>query len=389
MTVIDIVIIFRHNCGIFLSLQISSGVRRTCIHGLLIKGFIQRMQAHFFQHPTRADISQWRLWLSGNADVHYFQHPYFAQAFSESHHYQHQWLVVMRDGKWIATLAWVLMREKKFMFSYATTRAVVYGGPVFLPGLSQTDKEACMDIALEGLIKTTKSKSLYIQFRNFYETEPYAQIFTRHGFVFSERLNLIKAIPNREKALMEMSPSRRRQVKLSRTNGLVVRSAASISEVDELYDLLRKLYRKKVRKPLIAKTVLHGFFKQSAAGNSGTVLVAQYKDRIVGGIIAPFTPGDTIFEWYVCGLDKHLKQDKVYPTVALTWAAMEAGMEQGCHHFDFMGMGIPGRPYGVRDFKARFGGEWVNYGRWMRINHPRTYKSVELAYNLLRLMKKV
>ena len=348
------------------------------------------MQVHFFPHPTGADLNQWSLWLSGNADVHFFQHPSFAQIFSKSNHYQHQWLAVTRaDGEWIATLAWVLMCERKFILPYATTRAVVYGGPVFLPGLNTAEKEAAMDIALGELIKVTKRKSLYIQFRNFYETAPFADVFIRHGFEFSERLNLIKTITNRETALMEMSSSRRRQLKLSHANGLIVRRAASTSEVDEVYALLQKLYRKKVRKPLIAKQVLHGFYNQSTEGNSGAVLVAEYKGRVVGGIIAPFTSGDTVFEWYVCGLDKHLSQEKVYPTVALTWAAMEAGIEQGCHHFDFMGMGIPGRPYGVRDFKARFGGEWVNYGRWMRINHPRTYKGVELAYNLLRLVKRV
>lgn len=348
------------------------------------------MQVHFFQHPTGADLNQWRLWLSGIADVHFFQHPSFAQIFSKSSHYQHQWLAVTRaDGEWIATLAWVLMRERKFILPYATTRAVVYGGPVFQSGLGTAEKEAAMDTALGVLIKATNRKSLYIQFRNFNETSAFAEIFTRHGFVFSERLNLVKTITNREAALMEMSPSRRRQLKLSHANGLVVRRAVSISEVDEVYALLHKLYRKKVRKPLISRAVLHGFFNHSTEGNSGAVLVAEYKGRIVGGIIAPFTPGDTVFEWYVCGLDKHLSQEKVYPTVALTWAAMEAGMEQGCHHFDFMGMGIPGRHYGVRDFKARFGGEWVNYGRWMRVNHPRTYKGVELAYNLLRLVKRV
>ena len=348
------------------------------------------MQVHVFQHPSGADLNQWRLWLSGNADVHFFQHPAFAAVFSQSNHYHHQWLVISNaGGEWIATLAWALMRERRFILPHATTRAVVYGGPVFKPGLSTAEKEAAMGIALGGLIKATRRKSLYIQFRNFNDTAAFADIFTRHGFVFSERLNLVKTISNHERALMEMSSSRRRQLKLSKANGLVIRAAVSISEVDEVYALLYKLYRKKVRKPLISRDVVHGFFNQSMHGMSGTLLVAEYKGKIVGGIIAPFTPGGIIFEWYVCGLDKHLSEEKIYPTVALTWAAMEAGMVQGCHHFDFMGMGIPGRPYGVRDFKARFGGEWVNYGRWMRINHPNLYKSVELAYNLLRLVKRV
>lgn len=348
------------------------------------------MQVQLYLHPGGSEQNQWSLWLAANADIHYFQHPSFGQIFSKNSKYRYQWLAVTRpDGTWIATLAWVMMFERAFILRYATTRTVVYGGPVFLPGLPEPEKQQALDAALKSLIRITRNKSLYIQFRNFYDTARFADTFKRHGFVFSERLNLVKTITHSESAYAEMSPSRCRELRLSHKNGLMIRDAANISEVDQLYGLLQKLYKKKVRKPLIARSVVHGFYHFSVHNNCGKILVAEYKGSIVGGIIAPFTPGGTIFEWYVCGLDKHLKQEKVYPTVSLTWAAMQAGMLQGCHHFDFMGMGIPGKPYGVRNFKARFGGEWVNYGRWMRVNHPKTYKTVELAYNLLRLVKGV
>ena len=41
--------------------------------------------------------------------------------------------------------------------------------------------------------------------------------------------------------------------------------------------------------------------------------------------------------------------------------------------FDFMGAGKPDEQYGVRDFKARFGGELVEYGRFLKINNPFLY----------------
>lgn len=72
-----------------------------------------------------------------------------------------------------------------------------------------------------------------------------------------------------------------------------------------------------------------------------------------------------------------------------TWAAMEAGNRLGCINFDFMGLGIPTREYGVREFKSRFGGNWVNHGRWSRVNNPLLYSFAELGYNIMRLAKKV
>jgi hypothetical protein len=42
--------------------------------------------------------------------------------------------------------------------------------------------------------------------------------------------------------------------------------------------------------------------------------------------------------------------------------------------FDTMGAGKPGVPYGVRDFKLRFGGDLVEHGRFLHINKPTLYR---------------
>jgi len=55
--------------------------------------------------------------------------------------------------------------------------------------------------------------------------------------------------------------------------------------------------------------------------------------------------------------------------VLATWAAIEYALEQSIPKFDFMGVGIPEREYGVREFKSRFGGKMVNYGRFARISN--------------------
>jgi len=54
-----------------------------------------------------------------------------------------------------------------------------------------------------------------------------------------------------------------------------------------------------------------------------------------------------------------------------------------------MGVGKPNVPYGVRDFKMRFGGTVVNYGRYIRISNKFIYMLAEFGYNILSLMKKV
>jgi lipid II:glycine glycyltransferase (peptidoglycan interpeptide bridge formation enzyme) len=91
----------------------------------------------------------------------------------------------------------------------------------------------------------------------------------------------------------------------------------------------------------------------------------------------------------VCGLDADYRSRGIFPSVLATWAAIEHGAASDCAIFDFMGVGKPDEPYGVRDFKMRFGGTVVNYGRYIRINNQLKYAVAELGYNFLTWLKKV
>ena len=68
----------------------------------------------------------------------------------------------------------------------------------------------------------------------------------------------------------------------------------------------------------------------------------------------------------------------------LVWHALEWSRENGYHNFDFGGGGKPDEEYGVRDFKAKFGGELVNYGRNIRVHSRLRLNASKLGYQLLR-----
>jgi len=54
-----------------------------------------------------------------------------------------------------------------------------------------------------------------------------------------------------------------------------------------------------------------------------------------------------------------------------------------------MGVGVPGKDYGVREFKSKFGGEMVNFGRFGRVNNKFLYAITEMGFNFLALLKKI
>jgi hypothetical protein len=348
------------------------------------------MKTRLITELTEEELAHWASEFTVSEPVHFFQGPLFARLVVESRVYRHGLVVTeQEDGRWAGVLSFVLLHEHRHPLQVLTTRAVIYGGPVFSSHIP-SDRQAEVTLALlTCLVRELKNRCLYIQFRNFYDTDKLSAVFRQQGFYFSDRLNLLKPLDDRSRALASLSATRRRQLRLSASNGLMVRPAKGVEEVDRFYDLLRVLYREKVRKPLPSRELFRRFFALSEHSSCGKILMAEYRGQLVGGILAPATPGGSIFEWYVCGLDAGLAAQRVYPSVSLTWAAMELGMEMGCHTFDFMGMGLPGKPYGVREFKARFGGQWVNYGRWTRINHPMQYRLIELAYNVFRMLKRV
>ena len=182
-----------------------------------------------------------------------------------------------------------------------------------------------------------------------------------------------------------MSSSRRRQVRKGLDSGASIIQATSITEVKELYDILYTLYREKVRKPLPKWPFFESFYNQLVPAGKGNIFLVYSGKKIIGGIVAPITPGKTMYELYICGLDKEYPTQ--HPSTLATWAALEWADQNSIPAFDFMGLGKPEIPYGVRDFKLRFGGEQVNFGRYNRKNYKILYSIAEMGYTVLRKLK--
>ena len=350
-----------------------------------------------------------------------FQSPQMFELFQNTEKFEPLVLGALdENGQVRGVLLGVFIHEKNGIGRLLSCRFVIYGGPLLSEDEEQ--KKAYLDLLLIELVKQTRRKALFIQLRNYFSWEGYLDIFEKHGFTFLDRLNFIIRLPatgyrkpernNLEivnetpetsdeqpatdpstSALLRCSSTRRRQIRKGLESGAEIIEPENIGQVREFYDILYKLYRYKVRKPLAHWSFFESFYNLSQAPDPrpqapiGIIRLIRYEDKIIGGILAPLFANKCIYEWYVCGLDKEYKEQ--YPSVLATWAAIEYAAQNNIANFDFMGVGRPGIPYGVRDFKARFGGEEVNYGRLTRINNKFLYHVAELGYNVLALLKKI
>ncbi len=113
------------------------------------------------------------------------------------------------------------------------------------------------------------------------------------------------------------------------------------------------------------------FFSGAFHQKFGRFLLVWFDGRVIGGIYCPVLERRSIFEFYICGLDREYRDQ--YPSVMATWAAMDYASSNGIPCFDLMGAGVSGKDYGVREFKARFGGRQEEYGRFLKINNRFLY----------------
>ena len=76
----------------------------------------------------------------------------------------------------------------------------------------------------------------------------------------------------------------------------------------------------------------------------------------------------------------------VFPSSYATYAGLCYAVEHCCPVFDMMGAGTPAEHYGVRDFKARFGGKLVENGRYLFISKRILYTIGKIGVKIMKIL---
>jgi len=337
--------------------------------------------------PSQISAAGWSSFINAHPDGTVFQSPDMYELFDRTEKMCPVVIGVVNEdaGTLAGVLLGVIIREMNGIGGYFSSRTVVYGGP--LVAGDAENPEAVTDLLLQRLIDEVKNRSIFIQFRNFRDMEAEKEVFKKYRFHYRERLNYIVDTSSEARVKERMGPEKLRQLRKGLRNGATITRPASEVEMREFFNILDNLYKFKVKKPLPEWSFFREFYRLSKEERLGVVRLVKKDGKVIGGILCPVSPGRTIYEWYVGGLDHEYKN--AYPSVLATWAVIDHALNNGITAFDFMGVGIPGRSYGVRTFKSRFGGEMVNYGRYARINNRTFYFVSEMGYNVLMALKKL
>lgn len=281
-----------------------------------------------------------------------------------------------------------ITKEKSALKQYFTRRAIIIGGPLLAEDATPEEIAALLNAVKHlpyRLIASSPyclTKPIYIETRNFHDYSKWRNIFEANGFAYQPHLNFQVDTTSLELAQSNIGKHRWRYIRLSMRDGAKIIDNPTIEQVRTFYTILQDLYLMKVRTPLWSWE----FFERLYHTEHARYILVELDGQIVGGTACVCLPGKAVYEWYACGLDNC--RDDIRPLSVAIWGEMQYAAENGYPLFDFMGAGTPDLPYGVRDFKAEFGGELVEHGRFLCVRKPLLYWIGKMGVKWLKRSKR-
>lgn len=278
-----------------------------------------------------------------------------------------------------------ITKEKSALKQYFTRRAIIIGGPLLAEDATAEEIAALLNAVKHlpyRLIASSPhclTKPIYIESRNFHDYSKWRNIFEANGFAYQAHLNFhVDTTQPWETIENNIGKHRRKYIRLSYRDGVVVELEPTLQQVEEYYAVLQDLYRTKVKMPLQPWS----FFERLYHLPSCKYLLVLYNNQVVGGSICMTLKNHGVYEWYACGKDGMFRN--IHPSSVTKYVGMKYAADNGYKVFDMMGAGKPNEPYGVRDFKAEFGGKLVEHGRFLCIRKPLLYWIGKIGVKLLK-----
>lgn len=320
------------------------------------------------------DKAQWNeLLYNRSAVASFFQSPEAYELYEPFDWAESVVVAVEEDGILTGVVVATLQHEGHGLIRHLTSRAIINGGPLLDNNISE---DALISLLMTSIV-CLKSKCIFFETRNFNNYSPWKNIFERCGFKYLPHLNFHQDTSSIDIVNDKLSRTRKRDIRVGLRDGASIGEALSDTDIDEFYNILEDLYRHKVKKPLPPKE----FFLRLHQLSSTKILIVKYQNHVIGGMAYTALKKHTGYEWYVCGMDNTYK--KLHPSELATYAGLQYAATHGCSRFDYMGAGAPDESYGVREFKAKFGGTLVDYGRFLFLCNPFIYKIGKKIINIL------
>jgi len=325
------------------------------------------------------DRREWSDFVRNHPHGNVFQTPDMYEVYRNTKNHDPVFLGVVNDcGETLATMLTVIQREYSSPVGALTSRAITWGGP-----LVKNDDEGVCRFILSEYDKVIGRVALYSQFRNLWDAGRCKHLFSSAGYVYEDHLNILVDLSKPKDMLWaEIHSKRRNEIRRAIKEGTGVRELKNAFEVERAYDILQEVYNN-AKLPIVDRSIFiaafnilrpRGFVRYFGAFNDGNLI----------GALCLLSYKQCLYDWYAGSLRQYLNK---YPNDLLPWEAFKWGKEHGYVAFDFGGAGKPGEQYGVREYKRKFGGEFVNFGRFQKIHKHVKYAFAKVGFSAWRFVR--
>ena len=299
------------------------------------------------------------------------------QLFNTVDNYESLLLLAIDDNKIIGSLVALFIKEDSRVKGFLSRRCIVFGGPLVFDNNLNVIK-----MLLIELKSVAERKAIYTQFRNSFDLSFSNYIFTKTGYLYEEHLNVIIDLTKSEEELWsDIDSKRRNEIRRAQREGTYFKILQNEDDIGPTYEILDEVYRR-AKLPFPKKSFFE-FANQKLKYGTFMIFMAANDEKIIGTMYA-LCYQDTIYDWYAGSYQECYNK---YPNDLIPWKVILWGKQNGYQKFDFGGAGRPNVPYGVRDYKKKFGGELVNYGRFEQIHKPFLFQIARLGYKLYQKLK--
>ncbi|KKG02329.1 hypothetical protein DU86_00750 [Methanosarcina mazei] len=313
------------------------------------------------------DREKWDDFVSNHPEGNIFQTCAMADVYRSTRNYEPISLatVEQESGEILAVLQTVIIRDAPGLVGSISSRSIINGGPLFVE--VKKGFEALQKL-LSYYEKFLNNRAIYTQVRNLWGTESSKATLNSLGYEYEPHLNYLINLDRHEKEIWgDIHKTRRKGINRAEKVGIEVRKIKNRDEIKDCYKVIEETY-KNVRLPLADISLLESAYDRLSDSGNIDFYLAILEGEVVGSRVVLKYKG-LVHDWYAGS-----KQEINYVNEAVVWHMLSeyAGKEKV---FDFGGAGNPDKPYGVREFKKRFGGEEVNFGRYEKV-HDRSKKEL-------------
>jgi serine/alanine adding enzyme len=328
--------------------------------------------------PDRIDERAWRAFLEAQPDSNVFHTPEMCRVFDRARHHRPNVLAATdASGTPVALLTSVEVTLVGGPLRSWTSRAVAYGG--LLSADSSLGREGVRSL-LASHRRATGRRPLFTELRHVSEASLVRDILDAEGFSHEDHLNYLIDLDRPEEILWGgLSRTAQQRVRSGQRKGIVIEDVTDELRLEQTYPLLDDVY-KRVGVPFADRSLFQAAMSILHPRGMFRIFSARLGERIVATRYV-LLHRDRIVDWYA-GADRAFASFS--PSEILVWQILRWGRERGYGIFDFGGAGRPAEPYGPREFKAKFGGELVNFGRDVLVQAPVRLRVSRSGYAVAR-----